>query len=373
MAKSESGELEKRLTNCLYFLAKGLVTWENTNPLSRCEVPSSLRQGMSILYAIYLEEGENPPFTLVDFIDWASIPLSKIPLFKDLLILKYSSKDAALVVSNRVSDLCLELSKEAGTSKNISYELESKKIRDFKDQCRKNIDKYELVYSNGRTLMVKQPVLKQKDLIKKIDKLNLSSFSKFFLNEVYVPLSNIERPQFKLCPRCKYIQKFESGSYICNSPNCDNLISIEGLHDQPIFTIPREEVFEWVMVDSGTHKYTTIPGIWEVRLAEELEKKYGAKTFLYPKADIYDIYVKFPNGVEWAIDLKDWSIIGKHQIEELKKVRYQGIDTFIVFPDYKKIDINSLRTGELSLKETKGVQIKLYTEISKEAEKVKNA
>lgn len=97
--------------------------------------------------------------------------------------------------------------------------------------------------------------------------------------------------------------------------------------------IPRDEASRYKIITPGVHQYGTIPGLFEISLAEEL-RKLGVKVTLWAEIDEYDLLVEFDNKRRWAIDVKDWVCI----YPSIKDVayRFDAKETFVVFPDERE-------------------------------------
>ncbi|MEO1375242.1 MAG: hypothetical protein AAFW70_13165 [Cyanobacteria bacterium J06635_10] len=106
-----------------------------------------------------------------------------------------------------------------------------------------------------------------------------------FLTKVYIDLDKFEEQDvYHFCPRCRYIQrKRANGTYNCRNQFCERLSVEKQL--PPLPTIPKSKVIEnYKIVTPGIHQYGTIPGIWEIYLAEELSI-LGIRVTLWPEID----------------------------------------------------------------------------------------
>lgn len=83
--------------------------------------------------------------------------------------------------------------------------------------------------------------------------------------------------------------------------------------------------------------FVTGPGLFELHLEKKL-RALGLDVDMWPAFDRYDLLVTFPDGVRWAVDVKDYanpSVLGR---------KFPGIPSdpprdqaFLVVPDYRKV------------------------------------
>jgi hypothetical protein len=116
------------------------------------------------------------------------------------------------------------------------------------------------------------------------------------------------------------------------------------------------------------HRYGTLPGIWEIHLAEELSK-LGVRVTLWPEIDEFDLLVEFSRKRRWAIDVKDWSYLDE---ERLQQVPYRGdtAETFVVFPDEREETLRIEVVRQQLEPELGGVRLKRISEILREAKAI---
>ncbi len=360
------------VTTTLRYLATGLVEWDSIEPDKRFQIPQSLRLGMSRMYAtsrcVHASQtaltSKLVPTTLPELFEWAASPIKSWEPAQALLIIP---ENATLIEDGLVSDFAREWALSGSDS---IHQIQEALLADLKNFCERH--QFEDSYRKARELIVTHPVLTVAQLRKKLDTKELVKVRDFFkLDEgFYRPVADLFGGiEYHLCPRCGYIQRLWEGNYVCRKRSCQTIVRQEKL--KPIKGIPGEKINEWLAVTPGVHRYGTIPGIWELSLRDELVNLgVGIKVTLYPQVDRYDLLVEFPNSQKWAIDVKDWSYVTK---ERLLKVRYQtDVDaTFVVFPDSNDLNIPAIRQiKEFKPQALKGLQLKLVSEIIKQANKI---
>ena len=356
----------KDVTATLHYLSTGLVEWEDTPPDEQVQIPQSLRLGLSRMYAAAVLSGKPIPTTLPEFFKSAASPIKS--WWEPVKALSNITDTATLIEDGLVSDFAREWALSGKDSIHQIQELPLAKLKEF---CERH--QLDDSYRQARgELIVAQPVLKIAQLRKKVETKELVKARDFFKMDdegFYKPVIDLFGGiEYRLCPRCKYIQRLWEGEYICRKKSCELIVRQKGLKNH-IQIIPTAEINEWVAVTPGVHRYGTIPGIWELELRDKLVE-LGAKVTLYPQIDRYDLLVEFPNSQKWAIDVKDWSYVSK---ERLSKVSCQlGVNaTFVVFPDANDLNIPAIRKRkEFQPQALKGLQLRLISEIVRQAKEV---
>lgn len=96
-------------------------------------------------------------------------------------------------------------------------------------------------------LIVAQPVLKIAQLRKNIDTKELVKVRDFFKMDeegFYKPVKDLFGGiEYRLCPRCKYIQRLWEGEYICRKKSCELIVCQKKLKNH-IQIIPAAEINE---------------------------------------------------------------------------------------------------------------------------------
>jgi len=170
-------------------------------------------------------------------------------------------------------------------------------------------------------------------------------------NEVFedIPASCSHRLEgqevFYPCPHCRWPLPGSADVLECPAPICrqagsqfrltpNGLVALSGL------PAPRPVLLQdQVRLRRGIWRYTLLPGLVELRLADQLARM-GATVELWPERDRYDLNVQVA-GSEWRVDVKDWSN-GVALTEHL--LRHESADRVcIVIPDTRSYQLTILR------------------------------
>ena len=239
------------------------------------------------------------------------------------------------------------------------------------EYCRAN--QLEEQYVALRKLIIDRPVLPYPEFRRLLSSSELRPLRDFLLR-IYVDLVNfVEEETYHFCPRCKYVMRRYKNTYICRSHTCEQITAER--HLPPLPTISKDDADTYKVVKPGVHRYGTIPGIWEIELAEALTK-LGVRVTLWPEIDEFDLLVEFSKKNRWAIDVKDWAYLSGEDDERLQKVvsklqhRSDFKETFVVFPDMRdKVLGIKARRKQLEPK-LGGVRLRLINEIIFQAENI---
>ncbi len=309
----------------LRYLATGLIEWEKRLPDERSQPPDALRLGMSRMYLSSLLCNEKAPANLRDFFIWAKQPVSS---WSPAQTVDNLSPYVTLLEDGEVSDFARQWQMEGvDTVKQVEESI----MLDVLEYCR--AQQLEDSYRSFRYLIITQP------LVSFLDYRRLSNAPemrplKRFLQQVYVRLEDLtEDNAYYLCPRCKYVQKrCSDGTRRCRNAFCEQLCT--KLKRPVSVSIPRDEVGQWMAVTPGIYQYVTLPGIWEVQLAEALTR-LGIRITLWPQIDAFDLLVEFSRKVRWAIDVKDWSYLNREGLKRLRPISGMK-ETFVAFPNERE-------------------------------------
>lgn len=358
LLREEPPEPQRKIdvTDTLHYLATGLVEWEKLEPQKRSRPPQSLRLGMSRMYLTSLLKGDQQaPANLPELFEWAEKPVIEWSPASEI---KNLSGDATLIEDGLVSDFTFQWFVEG---RDTERQVEEKVLQDVLQYCREH--QLENEYRTFRKLVITHPIMPYSDYRRLLSSSQLRPLREF-LQKTYVDLVDlVEDETYHFCPRCQYVQRRRSdGTYTCRNSWCSELSAKLNF---PLPAKTKEEVKNWKAVNPGVHHYGTLPGIWELSLAEEL-CKLGVPVTLWPEIDEFDLLVEFTRKVRWAIDFKDWSYLDE---ERLKKVEYRFdmSATFVVFPDERE-NVLRIKVMRQQLEpELGGVRLKLMSEILTEA------
>jgi REase associating with pPIWI_RE/pPIWI_RE three-gene island domain Y len=350
------------VTETLQYLATGLIEWEKRKPEERSSIPESLRVGMSRMYLTSLLSGdEEAPANLPEFFEWAKNPVVE---WKPATSIKNLSPEVPFVEDGMVSELALQWQV---TGSDVEMQVQEKVLEDVLRFCREN--QLDDSYRVFRKLIIENPVLPYAEFRRLLSSSQLRPLRDFLL-QVYVDLVEFASEDvYYFCPRCKYVMRRRPDeSYSCRNMTCEQLSA--KLPTSPLKSVSKDEAEGFKVVTPGVHRYGTLPGLWEVKLAEDL-MKMGFRVTLWPHIDEFDLLVEFGKKVRWAIDVKDWSYLDE---ERLRAVDYRldASQTFVVFPDERE---SVLRVGVERVRlepELNGVRLMLFGEVISEAAAILN-
>jgi hypothetical protein len=351
-------KLQIPVTETLRYLATGLTQWEKREPTQRVHPPKALRTGMSRMYLTSLLQGdEQVPSNLPEFFDWAAKPVVEWSPASEI---KNLSPNVTLIEDGIVSDFALQWQV---SGEDVEMQVQEKVLQDVLEYCRRH--QLDAEYRAFRKLIITQPVLLYSEYRRLLSSSQLRPLRDFLLR-TYVDLVELaEDETYRICPRCKYVQRRrQDGTYTCRNTWCSRLSA--KLPSLP--PVERNEAETAKAVTPGVHRYGTLPGIWEIHLAEELSK-LGVRVTLWPEIDEFDLLVEFSRKRRWAIDVKDWSYLDE---ERLQQVPYRGdtAETFVVFPDEREETLRIEVVRQQLEPELGGVRLKRISEILREAKAI---
>jgi hypothetical protein len=352
--------LQIPVTETLRYLATGLAEWEKREPQERSNIPKALRVGMSRMYLTSLLQGdEQAPSNLREFFEWAKKPVIE---WKPATEIKHLSPEVTLTEDGLISDFALQWQV---TGSDVEMQVQEKVLQDVLEYCRTN--QLEEQYRALRKLIIERPVLPYSEYRRLLSSTQLRPLRDFLL-QVYVDLADLASDNiYHFCPRCKYIMcRRQDETYRCRNMTCEQLSAKD--HLLPLPSVSKQKAETWKAVTPGVHRYGTLPGLWEIHLAQTLTKM-GVRVTLWPEIDEFDLLVEFSKKVRWAIDVKDWSYLDE---ERLKKVEYRldTTETFVVFPSERE-DVLRIGVERQRLEpELGGVRLRLVSEIVSQAQKI---
>jgi hypothetical protein len=348
------------VTETLRYLATGLAEWDKTQPEERKHIPKALRVGMSRMYLTSLLSGdEQAPSNLPELFEWAKKPVVD---WKPSTEIKNLSSEVSLIEDGIISDFAAQWQV---VGSDVEMQVQEKVLQDVLECCRAN--QLEDAYRALRKLIIEHPVLPFPEYRRLLSSTELRPVRDFLL-QTYVDLIDLAGDNtYHFCPRCKYVMRYRpDGTYSCRSMTCEQLSAKNHLPVLP--SVAKHEAEMWKAVTPGVHRYGTLPGIWEIQLAETLTKM-GVRVTLWPEIDEFDLLVEFSKKVRWAIDVKDWSYLDEKRLQKVQ-YRFDTTETFVVFPDEREQVLRLLVERQRLEPELGGVRLRLVKEILCEAKKI---
>ncbi|MBD2580169.1 Fis family transcriptional regulator [Oscillatoria sp. FACHB-1406] len=341
------------VTETLRYLATGLAEWEKQEPETRSRIPASLRLGMSRMYLTSLLQGdEEAPSNLPELFNWAKNPVAE---WKPAAQIGNIPPDVSLIEDGLLSDLALQW-QVAGFD--TEMQVQEKILQDVLLHCR--LHQLQDAYRAFRQLIIEHPVLPYREYRRLLSSSQLKPLRPF-LQQTYIDLVDLtEEEEYRFCPRCQYVlRRRRDETYTCRNLTCEELNAKQPHPPKP--AISKHEADGWKAVTPGVHRYGTLPGLWEIKLARNLTQ-LGIRVTLWPEIDEFDLLVEFSKKIRWAIDVKDWSYLDEERLRNVQ-YRFDLTETFVVFPDERE-EILRIKVQRQQLEpELGGVRLRLASEI----------
>ncbi len=368
LLQSDPLEVEGSIStvDTLRYVTRGLMEWEKQSPDKRDNIPKALRMGMSQMYLQSLLANDNSVAkNIPELLENATKPLTD---WKPASEIQNLAKEISLIEDGITSEFTHQWQIEGYDA---TKQVQEKVLEDVLNYCRgqsNSLQEGEELYRGFRKLIITKPVLEYSEYRRILSSSELRPLQDFIVKS-YIDLDKFEEQnKYHFCSRCGYVQrKRPNNTYKCRNEFCDRLSAKLNLPPKP--TIPRNKASGYKIITPGIHEYGTIPGIWELYLAEEF-RKLGVKVTLWADIDEYDLLVEFSKKKRWAIDVKDWVKIYRY-IEEVN-YRFDATETFVVFPDEREETLGKKEHREREEKKLNGVKLRLISEILSEARNILN-
>lgn len=297
-------------------MATGFQKWEER----KGAIPSELRVGHQKLIQTLAAKNELPPSDLPTLIQYLMKPVKD---WRADLEDTTFPPDASLI--DKTDNLTFEA--EDFINDYLSPdENEQSVMRRLLNYCKTN--NLDNEYRDIRTFLskVENAVITRFTLWhfqQRFKDRELSGFIGLFYEEIH----SID--VYKICPNCHWTLVWKKGSWRCSKENvCHALVDFEGLEKIP------STGEQYLRLKTGIHKYTLLPGMAELKIADKLEKK-GYECVLYPNVDQYDIQIKTACRLI-NLDVKDYH--NPYQLAQKikEKVPNELENCWIVIPTYRE-------------------------------------
>jgi len=135
------------------------------------------------------------------------------------------------------------------------------------------------------------------------------------------------------CPRCGWILNWKGDEASCYSNGaCETFYGNLGEQGKQI-----AYALGMARTTEGIQRYVVRPEIDLIYIFDTL-KQEGARCWLFPDFDTFDLLITFPNGKSWAVDLKDYgkaAVLANKLNESPFRWGPAWDKAFYVFPDYR--------------------------------------
>lgn len=312
------------VNNMLYQLIIGLQHLSG----SPTQIPKELRKGHLMLTKMRLFSNQEVPSDIPSLIRFLQQPVSDWKI--DLTDVAFPH-DAPLLIRN------IGLSPEAMDflqDYQSPYEAHQKEVYEILKYCRDAEPPLADIYSQIRMFLVSSA-----NAI--ITGIHLNSFARSVHNpelskkilECYEPISN-QITDFRKCNRCGWTLKYHNHQWRCGVEDICGEIEARG---EPLeLEVSRDMLYR---LKEGIHRYTLLPGLAEIQMANRLTKK-GYQVEMYPDVDCFDLAVYVSQQIIY-FDYKDYKNPASlaayfNKLDPAALEKYKEEHVYIVVPSYRK-------------------------------------
>ncbi len=260
--------------------------------------PEEAQRALDRTVLACLLKGAAPPASLTELVAWCKeVPLADWPI--DLPADVIGPEDRLLDAdSGRPTELCHEWAERTRDTALAFRDREI--IHTALRLCREYGE--EEAYTAFRGLLVNRPVLTTAESFEVFGDLVLEPVHEL-IRRIYspVPDSYLYDGEYVCCGRClTLLTPVRGGEWWCERDRCRR--------QGPAPTgrrLRRDDTGEVFHLERPLRQFVTGPGRAEAALERELSA-LGLTVRMWPGYDAYDLLVTFPDGVRWAVDVKDW-------------------------------------------------------------------
>ncbi|MGW4051439.1 pPIWI_RE_Y domain-containing protein [Streptomyces sp. NPDC004779] len=282
-------------------LAQALCVLERQSGLDRFTLPypAAAQHALDRTAVACLLAGERPPASLGELVARCQdIPLEDWPL---RLAEGTVGPDDLLLDprSGRPTELCHEWA-ESGADPALRHR-DRQIVHTALTLCRQHGE--EDAYSSFRGLLVRRPVLTAAEMFEVLGDMLLEPVHEL-IRIVYQPAPQAYRRSghYAQCGRClTLLNPLGDTEWWCERDRCRRAGS------PPVGRIISDEEAGTVLqLERSLRQFVTGPGRAEADLEHAL-RAMGLEVRMWPGFDAYDLLVTFPDGLRWAVDVKDWA------------------------------------------------------------------
>ncbi|KRE50658.1 hypothetical protein [Paenibacillus sp. Soil724D2] len=312
------------INNMLYQLIIGLQQWR----VSPTTIPYELRKGQLILVKMRLFSNEPVPSDIPSLIRFLQQPVSAWKI--DLTNVAFPQDASLLIRQMGLSPEAMDFLQDY----QLPYETHQKEVYEILKYCRQAEPPLTETYRQIRTFLSSpaNAIITGVQLHSFARSIRDSELSKRIL-ACYEPISN-DVTYFRKCNRCGWTLHFHNHQWRCGVEDICGQLESRG---EPMeLENSREMLYH---LKEGVHRYTLLPGLAEIQLANRLIKK-GYKVEMYPDVDRYDLAVHESDQVIF-FDVKDYrnpySLAAYfNQLDSSSLKKYKEERVYIVVPSYRK-------------------------------------
>lgn len=267
----------------------------------------------------------------------ANRPQEFIALFKEPLRSWIpQAQDQVLVEDGRSTTFCADVVAEFGTSPEA--ELVQRKVGDARATFAKR-KRGDEEYTAFRSFLAKNGHARNEDAIRALVASGVPLLELFEEIPSTCRFKNGERGEvYCPCPRCTWPMMISGSVMQCSAAQCREVGARFTLDENGVAApLGSKAAPQWISVVErlrlryGAWRYTLLPGLEELSIAERVRRIAGTTVLLWPQRDQYDLHIEH-GGREWRVDVKDWSDAGS-LAASLQRHPHSAGPVCIVVPD----------------------------------------
>lgn len=331
---------QKEAEEVLIHLAVGLIHQDAklkqkiSKPVT--ELEPSLQRAWDRFTLLCYEHETEPPKHYPDLIEWLHRPVDEWDGLGDTFLALQLT--GPLLFRGSPTELCIELGKEYSDSPDLERELQDRPMKEILNYC---FHEYLVdEYSKARRFIVENPFL-SRGIPDILEYHSWDPKIQSLLIQCYQPIPPVclrnEKQQrlIALCPRCGWTLEWKNNHYAqCYSDLCGRITNI---HDATWRKCPQEAM----RTIRGIQYSTVGPEKPLLNLYQVITEELKLNVELWPDVDEFDLYIHFPDGQSWAVDMKDVFNPRKLAMSENKKQKSFSTElpwekAFFVFPKHRR-------------------------------------
>ena len=253
--------------------------------------------------------------------------------------------DESLVQNDQPTDFCRDLFAEAGDDPEA--ELVQAKIGDSRKRFALVESGGEREYAAFRRFLIEHGISRRAEAQ---DAVAMSGVKPTELYEEIPATCRVKHSNgsvFYSCPVCGWAMLSYETELACPWPECvadGARFQLDGDAPRPLggrLTPTPLAPDDYVRLKRGPWRYTLIPGLVELRLADALSAMEGVSVQLWPGRDRFDLLITIDGSRRWRVDVKDWS----NPDALARRLRQDDPleDIFVVVPDRRRWQVPVLR------------------------------